>query len=205
MDTRGSRAPACIPGLVIAVLLLAVSVVAAGTTPVPSAAQAKAPEAAPAAAAGQVMKEKVRVYTNADLEKFAPLPGQKAPIAGPWIPPGDAGGPEGWNNIVAFIERERANEQRRQDREMAREAQYRAEKQQEQQYLAQSYYGGYYPGYYSGYYTGGCVYGDCARGGRRPPQESNLYSPLSQRGIRSAADAFHESVRNSTIRRANIP
>jgi len=160
------------------------------SAPPPPSRQADAgSEAQPA------QKEKVRVYTNADLEKLPPIPGQQAPAAP--TPESEAE----WNRINAFIERERAYEMQRQDRQMAREVMNQEEKARNEWAEAPHYW---LPTAVYSYYPGVCSWPGC--GGPPPrPQPTNVFEPLSQRGIRTATDLYRESVRNSAARRANMP
>ena len=151
-----------------------------------------------------------RVYTNADLSSLAPpenapattggksagtaakanwkepLPTQSAPVA--------TGATPSWESIMAFIDRERAYEERRKDRElqMAQLALAASQAQEMNQYqYARGYY---YPGF--PFFSVGTV---------APfSQPSNPYATLRARNIGNAVQLNNESVINSAIRRADI-
>ena len=58
-------------------------------------------------------EEAVRVYTNADIERLAPLPSQGAPLV-----PFDK---ERWEYVIQFLEREHSRLNADRDHELARE------------------------------------------------------------------------------------
>jgi len=142
-------------------------------------------------------KEKVRVYTNADLQALEPIPSQAVPI-GKQAQASPAGDDGSWGQVIEFIERERARDERQREQQMAYEAMVRREEMIQDQLERPRYY---LPMPYYGYYPGACAGYGCSR---PMPVPTNTFAPLDQRGIRTSVDLYRESVYNSAVRRANI-
>jgi hypothetical protein len=161
----------------------AICLVALAALAIPSSAWAASPGAADANSESRPKKEKVRVYTNADLDALEPIPTQAKPIARSTLPgQHDMTEDADWNTIMAFIDRERAYEQNRQDQSqsyaLAREQQKRQDELLDQM-SENNYNGGYYGGYpiYGG---GGCSGYGCNGGGfqLRPRPSPYYFQPL---------------------------
>ena len=174
------RAPWTLLVLLLAPLPLSAASGDAAATPAEVARPATSPEASPgvrkepegeervpgvgSAIDPKPRKEKVRVYTNADLQTLAPIPTQARPIAYATLPgQADPGRDADWNTIMAFIDRERAYEQKRQEQgeayALAREEMKRQQELQEQMNAGYAYgnlgYGAY-PAYGGGCFGRGC-------------------------------------------------
>jgi len=158
-----------------------------------------------------------RVYTNADLSKYAseddhnrvtnkqlkePLPSQSAPIAASH---------EDWSFVLAMLDREHESAARSKEAADAAAAAYMADHQPQPEGIY-----GYAPygyGYGYGYYNGNCVNGncnDCGSGGpfthrsNCTPQTTNTMRPLDERGIRTPNQLWRETQRNTAIQRGQI-
>jgi hypothetical protein len=152
-----------------------------------------------------------RVYTNADLSKYAseddknrvtnkqlkePLPSQAYPIAGSQK--------EDWSFVLAMIDREHeaAARSRGASRRRGRGLRGRPPGQDNTIYGYAPYYG-----YGYGYYNGNCVNGNCNGCNNGPfthrsnctPQQTNTMRPLDERGISTPRGLWREASRNAAI------
>jgi hypothetical protein len=150
--------------------------------------------------AGAPSQSASRLYTNADLDKFAresttrrdtvtnahlkaALPSQKAPL----VEASD------WDFVFKFLDREHALEEERRKRDL----EYAALALAAAQSAAGPSYVSPYPFYYPGF-----PFLDGARFVK--PVPSNPFAPLRQRGIGTAVDLNREQVRDSQIRRSDV-
>lgn len=148
--------------------------------------------------------DQVRLYTNADLKTLdldakggnavtnadlkAPLPSQSKSLSR--IEPDEAD----WQSVYDFIDRERAYLAKTREGELAYQRvlaeNARIDREMQDRY-SRSYYP-WYPFFHFGRFAEFSV-------------PSNPYASLRGREVRSAHDLFRESVRDSQIRRANLP
>ena len=210
-----------IRGLTLLVFLLlactAMAAAPAGAVPAAPGAPGTASQTAMSPVGSPVGNVDPHVYTNADLEALGGIPQQKAPLVES----------PGWDFVFRVLDRERALEKERKDRELEqaalREEELRREQQEEGQVVGSYLYPGWgysyptwgytYPGWGNSHPGGGHPHpggGNPAHHGHQRPNSYNLtpsnpYESLSMRGIRTATDLFNESVRNSNIRRRNLP
>jgi len=158
-----------------------------------------------------------RVYTNADLSKYAneddknrvtnkqlkePLPSQAYPIAGSQK--------EDWSFVLAMIDREHEAAARSRAAADAAAAAYEADHQEQDNTIYG--YAPYY-GYGYGYYNGNCANGNCNNGcndgpfthrSNCTPQQTNTMRPLDERGIRTPRGLWREASRNAAIHQAQV-
>src|SRR5262245_42005538 len=151
-----------------------------------------------------------RIYTNADLAKYAQETGTST-SSKEYVPPQPVtthDSKEGWDFVFAMIDREHERAARSQEAADAAAAAYEASKYEPEP----TYYAPYY-GY--GYaFNNGCFNGDCRHGcnGSGPfthrsnctPQPTNTFRPLDERGIRTPQDLWREARRNAAIQRSQI-
>jgi hypothetical protein len=164
--------------------------------------------AADSEAAAKAAPSASKVYTNADLAKFATEPGTnnllKAPIptqAAPLV----TDSKEGWSFVFAMLDREHEAAARSREAADAAAAAYEASKQEPEPSYYAPYYGyGYGYGYNNGGNDGCNGSGPYTHRRNCTPQPTNTHRPLDERGIRTPQDLWRETRRNGAIQRSQI-
>jgi len=146
-----------------------------------------------------------RLYTNADLAKFAGETSatNKDPIPTTQYAPVVAESKEGWDFVFAMLDREHEKAARSREAADAAAAAYEASKQTYEPTYYAPYYGyGYGYGYNGG--DGSCIGGPYTHRSNCTPQPTNTMRPLDERGIRTPHDLWAETRRNGAIQRSQI-
>ena len=152
-------------------------------------------------------ESETRLYTNADLAKYATETGASTSskeYAPQPVTSHDT--KEGWDFVFAMIDREHEKAARSKEAADAAAAAYEASKYEPEP----TYYAPYYGFGYA--YNNGCFHGDCGHGCNGPfthrsnctPQGTNTFRPLDERGVRTPQDLWREMRRNTAIQRSQI-